>query len=84
MKMETHENHGTKRRPVNLTIRADIMREAKMLNLNASQAAEAGLIAAIKKAHELKWLKENGKALQAHNERIDKTGPLLTPAWARD
>jgi antitoxin CcdA len=78
------KDHATKRRPINLTIRADILREAKALGLNSSQAAEAGLVAAIKKAREHAWLKENAKALHAHNERIDKTGPLITPAWSRD
>ena len=82
--METLEEHDTKRRPVNLTIRADILREAKALKLNTSQSAEMGILAAIKEAREAAWLKENSKALQAHNERIEKTGPLLTPAWSRD
>jgi len=82
--METPQEHDTKRRPVNLTIRADILREAKALKLNASQSAEMGILAAIKKAREELWLKENVKALQAHNERIEKTGPLLTPPWSRD
>ena len=82
--MEILEEHDTKRRPVNLTIRADILREAKALKLNASQSAEMGILAAIKKAREEAWLKESVKALQAHNERTEKTGPLLTPAWSRD
>jgi antitoxin CcdA len=83
--METTPNHpASKRRPVNLTIRADVLEDAKALNLNASQAAELGILAAVKQAREEKWLKENREALLAHNKRIDKTGPLLTPAWARD
>jgi len=40
--------------------------------------------ATIKQTHEQEWLKKNGKALLAHNKRIDKSGPLLTPVWARD
>ena len=73
----------SKRRPVNLTIREDILKQAKDLNLNASQAAEVGLVEAIKQARETAWLKENQKALQAHNERVEKTGPLLTPNWKK-
>lgn len=83
--MDTFLSHlPSKRRPVNLTIREDLMKEAKALKLNISQAAENGIIASVKQAQEQEWLKNNQKAIQAHNERIDKTGPLLTPAWKRD
>lgn len=81
---QTLNTRASKRRPVNLTIRADILKEAKELNLNASQAAELGIMAAVKQAREQQWLKDNREALLAHNKRIDKTGPLLTPAWAHD
>jgi antitoxin CcdA len=76
-------NAPSRRRPVNLTIRADVLDEAKALNLNTSQAAETGIIAAVKKAHEQEWLRNNQAAIQAHNKRIDDNGPLLTPGWAR-
>ena len=85
MIMQTTKEHlGSKRRPVNLTIRADLLKEAVELNLNASQAAESGIVAAVKKAREQEWLKKNKKALLAHNERVEKSGPLLTPAWSGD
>lgn len=74
---------SSKRRPINLTIRADLLEEAKLLKLNASQAAESGIIAAVRKAREDKWLRDNEAALKAHNRRIDNAGPLLTPAWVR-
>ncbi|MDM8009729.1 MAG: type II toxin-antitoxin system CcdA family antitoxin [Parasphingorhabdus sp.] len=73
-----------KRRPINLTIREDILREAKALKLNASKAAEAGIEAAIKQAREESWLAENREAISAHNQRIAESGPLLVPDWADD
>lgn len=39
--------HKPKRRPVNLSIREDILSEVKALKLNASKAAEAAIVAAI-------------------------------------
>lgn len=78
------KKNGTKRRSINLTIREDILREAKNLNLNASQAAEVGIAKAIKKAQEQVWLKENRTALMAHNKRVKKQGPLLTPEWNKN
>lgn len=83
--MDTTLNHPpSKRRPVNLTIREDVLKEVKALKLNASHAAETGMIAAVKRAREQEWLKSNQEAITAHNKRIDKDGTLLAPTWVRD
>ena len=74
----------SKRRSTNLTIREDLLREAKALKLNTSQAAEIGIMAAVRQAREQEWLKNKQEAILAHNKRVDKAGPLLTPYWARD
>ncbi len=75
------EQKTSKRRPVNLTIREDVLSEAKSLKLNASKAAEAGIINAVREARAEEWLEANKLALQAHNKRIIKDGPLLKPSW---
>jgi len=72
-----------KRRPVNLTIRQDILEEAKGLKLNASKVAEAGLIEAVRQEKERRWRQENASAIEAHNARVEETGTFLTPAWAK-
>ena len=77
------EHKSSRRRPVNLTIREEVLTEAKSLNVNASQAAEVGILDAIKKAREQEWSQNNQKALIAHNKRIKKDGTLLTPDWAK-
>jgi antitoxin CcdA len=83
--MQTHsERSASKRRPVNLTIREDVLSEAKSLQLNASKAAEAGIINAVKEAKAKEWLETNRQALQAHNERAAEDGTLLEPKWASD
>ncbi|MEO0467532.1 MAG: type II toxin-antitoxin system CcdA family antitoxin [Pseudomonadota bacterium] len=82
--MEAKLNAKIKRRSINLTISEDIIADAKALELNASQAAEAGLAEAIRKAKEKKWLEENRAAIEAHNERVEKHGTMLpAPGWAR-
>ncbi len=73
-----------KRRPVNLTVREDVLDEAKSLQLNASKAAEAGIISAIKEARAQEWLEVNEMALKAHNVRVEKSGTLLTPDWVSE
>tara|TARA_R110002124_G_C8914220_1_gene510736 strand:+ start:240 stop:503 length:264 start_codon:yes stop_codon:yes gene_type:complete len=80
----TTRRQGPKRRPINLTIREDILREAKALKLNASKAAEAGIEAAIRQAREENWRAENREAIAAHNQRVAESGPLLVPDWADD
>ncbi len=74
---------GQKRRATNLTIRRDVLEEARGLKLNASRAAEAGLIEAIKQEKERQWRQENKPAIAAHNARVEGAGTLLTPAWAK-
>jgi antitoxin CcdA len=78
------ESEAQKRRPVNLTIREDVLKEAKALNLNASKAAECGILAAIRETRAEEWLRSNKKALQAHNERVEGDGTLLKPVWLID
>lgn len=78
------EKERARRRGVNLTIRADLLEQAKELKLNASQAAETGIAAAVKKAREQAWLTENAEAIAAHNKRIEEEGLLITPLWLRD
>ena len=73
-----------KRKPINLTIREDILKEAKILDVNASRAAEAGIYQAIKQAKEEQWLKENRKAITAYNEQITKRGTRITPMWVSE
>ena len=73
-----------KRRPLNVSVREDLIETAKGLNLNTSQAAEAGIAAAVKRAEEAAWLEQNRDAIEAHNARVERRGPLLRPSWLRD
>ncbi len=75
---------ATKRRSINLTIREDVIAAAKSVPLNLSQAAEAGIVEAIRKARTEAWRKANRDRIEAHNARIKKDGVLLTPDWAEE
>ena len=67
--------------PVNLTVREDLLENAKSLSLNTSKAAEAGIEDTINKAETKKWLESNNAAILAHNSRVEKEGTLLKPDW---
>lgn len=71
-----------KRRPVTLSVRHDLMAEAKALGINASRAAESGLVEAIRTANERAWLTENADAIEHYNKAIQKSGIFYTPEWA--
>lgn len=70
-----------KRQPLSVTIREDIITQAKSLNLNTSKAAEAGIVEAIKEEREKRWLEDNKEAIVASNKRIERAGVLLKPDW---
>lgn len=82
--MQIHSEEASRRRPVNLTIREDLLKEAKELNLNASKAAESGIIAAIQKAKEHLWLEQNKNAIESYNRDIEERGLLLKPSWLKE
>lgn len=71
------------RQRVNLTIRADVIEAAKELGLNASKAAEAGIVDAIRRARENDWRQANKAAIDAHNERIEREGPAIVADWTK-
>lgn len=81
--VKSRDARPVRRRGVNLTIPEDVIAEAKALKLNASQAAEAGIRAAIARAREEEWRREAAPAIEAHNERILSRGTHLKPLWAR-
>lgn len=76
----TLEKQKFKRKAINLTIREDVIKMAKALNINTSKAAEDG----IKKAMEEEWLKDNMQAIIASNERIETNGLLIKPLWLKE
>lgn len=78
MRMETrtkrlYRTDGPKR-PVNLSLNAELLALGKELGLNLSGIAEAALAQAVKATLEEAWLKENGEAIQAYNARVAAHG----------
>jgi antitoxin CcdA len=62
------------RRAANVTLPEPLIREAKALGINISQACEKGLAASVAAARSAAWLKENRPALEAWNEYVDEHG----------
>ena len=65
------------RRPTNVTLPENLLKDARELRINLSQAAERGVAAEVKAEKERRWLEENRTAIDSYNEYVDKYGLLL-------
>jgi antitoxin CcdA len=65
------------RRATNLTLSAEATRRAKEYGLNISRIAEDAIIEAVRRHEGELWKQRNAEAIQSHNERIEREGPLL-------
>ena len=72
---------SARRRPVNLSLPHDLVEAARLLGVNASQAAEVGIAEAVRRAREEVWLKANQMAIDEHAAWLDRHGMPLEPAW---
>jgi antitoxin CcdA len=62
------------KKAANLTVRADLLEEARAYKINLSQTLEAALAVELKKRREATWLKENEGAIAAYNRHVEKNG----------
>ncbi len=64
----------TPKRAANLSVRSELLDEAKRLKLNVSAVLEAALYEAIKQTQGEEWLARNRRALEIYNEHVEKHG----------
>ena len=67
-------NPAAPKKSANLSINADLLQQAKQLNINLSQTLEQHLAEIIRQAQRSQWLAENKNALDEYNRRIEKHG----------
>lgn len=60
------------RQRTNVTLSEGLLREARQLNINLSQACERGLAAEVSKVKAQRWLQENQAAISAWNSYVDE------------
>ena len=65
---------GSSRKPTNVTIAVGLVAEARELGVNVSQAAEAGIAAAVAERRQARWLTENQQALESSNAFVEAHG----------
>jgi len=62
------------KRATNVSLPEDLLSEAKALQINISQAAEAGVAQAIARTRSERWLAENQEAIESSNAFVEKHG----------
>ena len=67
-------NPAAPKKSVNLSINADLLQQAKQLNINLSQTLELHLAEIVLQAQSSLWLEENKNALDEYNRRIESRG----------
>ena len=67
-------NPAAPKKSANLSINADLLQQAKQLNINLSQTLERHLAEIVRQAQSSQWLTENKNALEAYNRRIESRG----------
>ena len=62
------------KKAANLTVRADLLEEARARKINLSQTLEVALTAELKRQREAEWLEQNKEAIAAYNREIAEHG----------
>ena len=69
-----HFDTSAPKKAANLSINSDLLRQAKELHINLSQAVEEHLAALVREAKQQQWLAENADFIAAYNKRIEAEG----------
>ena len=62
------------RRATNISLPADLIEEAKRLDINISQACQQGLEQQVSKSRAERWIEENREAIESSNAWVEKHG----------
>ncbi|MFZ2951110.1 MAG: type II toxin-antitoxin system CcdA family antitoxin [Desulfuromonadaceae bacterium] len=62
------------KKPTNLSINSDLLRQAKEHHINISQALELRLAEILRDEKRRNWLEENQEAIEEYNQRIETHG----------
>lgn len=68
------------KKPVNLSVNSDLLRQAKELKVNVSQVLEMALANQVKSLREAQWLADNQEAIDGYNRHVEENG-LWNEAW---
>jgi len=62
------------KKPTNVSVNTDLLRQAKSLKINLSQVLEQRLIEIVRAQQRELWLAENQQALEDYNAYVERNG----------
>lgn len=65
---------NARKKPTNLSLNSDLLRQARDLRINLSQTLERCLIQMLLEEKRRAWREENREAIDAYNRRIEEKG----------
>ncbi len=68
------EDRAPFRRPTNVSLDAELVEEARKLDINISRACEEGLERTVREERRRRWIEENREAMEASNDYVRKHG----------
>jgi antitoxin CcdA len=69
-------DRSASKKATNVSINRDLLRQARELEINLSQALEERLAEIVSERRRQQWLAENQEAIEAYNRRIADKGPF--------
>lgn len=73
MQLNFYDTYAQKK-PTNLSINSDLLRQAKEHHINLSQTLELRLEELLREEKQRKWQVENQEAVEEYNKRIETRG----------
>jgi len=64
----------TPKKATNITLSADVLREAKALGINISQACDQFLRELVRQERQRRWKEENAEFIAAYNHTVETEG----------
>ena len=65
---------NARKKPTNLSLNSDLLRQARDLRINLSQTLERGLAQMLLDEKRRVWREENQEAIEDYNRRIEEQG----------
>jgi antitoxin CcdA len=65
---------GTTRKATNVTVDAEVLKQARALGINLSGVLESRLVELIREAERDRWRAANREAIENYNARIERDG----------
>jgi antitoxin CcdA len=72
--METPYDSSAPKKPTNVSVNGDLLRQARELHINLSRALEERLVELVSAKRREEWLAENRDAIEEFNSKVDRNG----------